>query len=62
MPNGRRKFASKDSKPRQRRKMTETERENKKRKKEQLQQRTKANFLQLFSRAKVQGLEIESDK
>ena len=33
-----------------------------KRKKEQSQQRKKANFLQLFSRAKGQGLEIESDK
>ena len=44
-PGGGRKVASKDSKPRQRRKMTETERENKKRKKEQLQQRAKANLL-----------------
>ena len=43
------KVTSKDSKPRNRCKMTETERGNKKRKKEKLQQESKSNFSQLFS-------------
>ena len=62
MPGDRRKIASKDSKPPRCRKMTETERQNKKRKEDELNQKTKENFLCLFSLTRSQGSEIELEK